>query len=152
MKIKLSKSQWEFVGKKAGWMKKAFKMPGSQNTDPSQTDFAVALESQGKTIPQSIRKRINKEIHGLGSYFVQIPIDRIDEILQRNNVVMLQEDGTRWSGYVTTQGECGDVKSGPMQFDLAWKLNDEYILSNNYLIMTACTMPSGKIEVVAYVS
>ena len=33
MKIKLSKNQWEFIGKKAGWMKTAVKVGMSKNVN-----------------------------------------------------------------------------------------------------------------------
>jgi hypothetical protein len=103
----------------------------------------------------SNKSRINNEIHALGNYFLQIPTEQIWTILKKYNVVVLQEDGTKWSGMIGPQGECGSDKArnaGSMRFDLAVKIGDSYALSNNSLIMTICTMPSNKLEVIAYVS
>ena len=126
----------------------------TQNVDPDASNFAVDLRSNGKSIPNSIRVPINKALARLDNYQKEIPIDEIFDILRQNNVVVLQEDGTKWSGFVTSQGECGSDKANqePMKFQLAYSFKGRYVLANNYLIMTACTMPSENIEIVCYVS
>jgi len=131
----------------------AFKTPGTQNQNPDEDNFAVELSGKQKTIG-SIKSRINKEIHALGNYFSQIPLSEVFDILKKYNVVPIQEDGTLWSGFVTTQGDCGSEKTtqGPMKFDLAFKTDNGYILSNNVLLMMVCTMASGKLEMVCYIS
>ena len=103
----------------------------------------------------AVRSKINKELHALGNYFSEIPLPEIVSILKKYNVILLQEDGTLWSGFVTTQGECGSDqanRSGPMKFELAGKTDHGYFISNNYLIMTVCTMPSGRLEIIVYIS
>lgn len=132
----------------------ASKIPNTQSVNPDARDFAVELGTGGKSIPSSIKKSINKEIHAMGNYHQQIPISEIFSILRKYHVVPLQEDGAVWSGFVTSQGDCGSEKAtqGPMQFDLATLEGAEYVCSSNWLIMSACTMPSGRMEIVAYVS
>lgn len=134
--------------------KVASQIPNTQNKDPDAENFAVDLAGRQRSIG-SAKSRINKEIQALGNYFPQIPLSEIFAILKKYNVIPLQEDGTKWSGFVTSQGECGSDKAskqGPMKFELATLLNDEYVIANNVLMMTVCTMPSGKLEMIAYVS
>ena len=38
MKIKLSKSQWNFIGRKASWIKKASDLPDVNKTDSKEID------------------------------------------------------------------------------------------------------------------
>lgn len=135
--------------------KVAAQIPNTQNQNPDSNDFAVDLAARHKSLPGAVKSRISKEIHALGNYFNQIPLEQIDAILKKYDVVMIQEDGTKWSGFVTTQGECGSDqanKQGPMKFDLANKTDSGYTPCNNVLIMTVCTMPSGRLEIVAYIS
>lgn len=134
--------------------KKASQIPNTQNTDPNMNNFAVDLGGKTKSIQGVIKSRANKEIHSLGNYFSQIPLDQIFSILLKYNIVVLQEDGTKWSGFVTSQGDCGSEKAtqGPMKFELAVKTENGYSMSNNVLLMTVCTMPSNKLEVLAYIS
>ena len=133
--------------------KKAAQIPNTQNQNPDENNFAVDLSGMKRSMGIS-KSKINNEIHKLGNFFQQIPLEQISAILKKYGVIMLQEDGTLWSGFVTTQGECGSDKArtGPMHFDLAVKIGDNYTMSTNVLVMTVCTMPSGKLEVVAYVS
>ncbi len=162
-KFELSKREWIETGRLAGWIKTAEKIPGTQNVDPDAPDFAVDLGIGTKTLPDGRRRNINKLIGSMSNYFTEIPLDEIVSALRSQDVVMLQEDGTLWGGWVTTQGECGHDKA-PMVFELAGKFenkqhalddvldNHEYHLLNNSLVMSVCTMPSGKLEVVAYVA
>lgn len=154
MKITLSKSQWEKIGDEAGWTKTATQIPNTQNQNPDESNFAVDLVGIKRSLGK-FKSKINNEIHALGNFFVQIPLEQIWAILKRYNAIVLQEDGTKWSGFVTTQGDCGSEqanRTGSMRFDLAVKTDSGYFISTNALIMSVCTMPSGKLEVVAYVS
>jgi len=54
MKIKLSKSQWEFMGKKAGWMKKA-------NDDVPASDLETYIGAIGKFINKCKGEGSSKE-------------------------------------------------------------------------------------------
>ena len=127
-----------------------------QNRDPEAANFMVPLNGKHKSLSNGIKGRINRALHALGNYHEQIPLDEIFNILKEQKVIVLQEDGTKWSGMVTTQGECGSEKAsqGPMKFELAWLPEGmgEYVIANNYLIMTVCTMSSNRLEVIVYVS
>jgi len=132
----------------------AAQIPNTQNQNPDEPNFAVDLAGTKRSMGSS-KGKINNEIHSLGNYFLQIPTDQIWAILKKYNVIVVQEDGTKWSGFIGPQGECGSDKArdaGSMRFDLAVKIGDSYVISTNSLIMTVCTMPSGKLEVIAYIS
>lgn len=124
-----------------------------QNNDPQMPNFRVDLSGRGTSILS--KSKINKALHGLGNYFKEIPLNEITEILKNNEVILLQEDGTPWSGFVMSGGECGSEKANkvnPFTFDLGVKKNNNYLVANNKLIMSVCTMPSGKLEVIMYIS
>ena len=69
MKIKLSKSQWEFIGKKTGWMKKASAIDINDklsieeqmkkiNATQQQIDMAIKMAERYNRLPSSISKEI----------------------------------------------------------------------------------------------
>lgn len=148
MKIMISRSQWELIGKKTGWIRNAQdKVEGNQPL--------VDMGGKRKSLSPSVKSKINKMIHALGNFHKEIPLDQIFTICGQNGVVVIQEDGTKWSGFLMGNGECGSDKAVNQRadFDLAVKLEDgTYVPANNMLHMTWCVMGSGKYEVVAYIS
>ena len=126
-----------------------------QNNDPNAPDFAVDTRNQSIAIAQNIRRAVSKELHQIGNmYHERTPIDDVFDILKRNNLVPLQEDGTRWSGFMMSQGECGsdEANRDPIRIELAIQTSEGYVPTKNDLIMNICTMPSGKLEFVGYLS
>jgi hypothetical protein len=103
----------------------------------------------------SIRSRINKDLHKLlkPTYFKLIPLDKIFNVLDKHGIVVLQEDQTEWSGFLT-----GGIKSTvQVHFLLGWKDSmDEdkryQVIPNMALNLSYFKMPSGKFEVISYVS
>jgi hypothetical protein len=140
----LSKRDWLDIGKKAGF---------TQNRDPKNENF-MAGTIQETSVPTKSKNAINKAIVSLGNYHESIPIEKIFTILETNNVIPLQEDNTVWSGFLVGNASCGDdkAKNQVAHIMLACKVNDEYMVSNNSLYLSWCKMPSGKTEIVAYVS
>ncbi len=130
-----------------------YKAAQIQNKIDSE-DLMVDMASDRKSIPSNIKRVLNHEIHAIGNYHSQIPLDKIKEILKTNSVIMVQEDGTPWSGFLMGKAECGteDAKKQYADIDLAFKKDNNYILSNNTLHVSWCLMPSGRYEVVCYIS
>ena len=126
----------------------------SQSVNPDAPDFAVDPRGKSKSIPSNIRKRINNAIHDLGNYHVQIPLQNIFDICKQNGVVALQEDGTPWQGLLAGGAECGTEKARNQnaKFDLAVRVEGNYVPADNLIVLNWCKMPSGKYEVVCYVS
>jgi hypothetical protein len=86
---------------------------------------------------QTIKRRINKELHALPTYFPEIPLDVIFYIVRYHSGRVVQEDGTDWSGLL-----CGD--DGSANFQIAGY--------RFWLYLTWHKMQSGNYEIVAYVS
>ncbi len=161
-KIKLNKTDWERIGKFAGWLDPdemrstiANFYDNSTKVDPSSPNFAVDMRIR-KKLPANLRKKVNIQLSNLtrNRYFDTYPADEVKEILNSVDAIMVQEDGAQWSGFIGPTGECGDDKNRPFYFDIAFKDSQtgQYILSDSRLVTTLCIMPSGKLELVHYLS
>lgn len=161
--IQMSQAEWVKIGQSQDWltpekmnenMNEFFE--STQNEDPNGENFAVDIRGRKWAVPNPARRNIQKALSELGKRFHEsVPIDEIFQVLGENGVVPLQEDGTKWAGFITSQGECGSERAnncGPIQIDLAVETYGEYLPSSTVLVMTLCTMPSGKIEFVGYLS
>jgi hypothetical protein len=112
-------------------------------------------ERKGKALPQSQRRKINKEVQKLlqPTYFKQIPLQDLFDILDKYGIVPVQEDNTYWSGMLA-----GGVKDTVQTyFELAWKDSKEgktYTepVNNAMLALSYYKMPSGKYEVIGYIT
>lgn len=125
-----------------------------QNQSPNLPNFIVDLRSKPRAINAAIRSKINKQLHGLGNYHKDIPLDEIFEILESNNMIALQEDGTKWSGMLIGGAECGseEARNQHALFQLAFKFDDGYYTIKHGLSLSWCIMGSGKYEIVTYIS
>lgn len=90
-----------------------------------------------KPTTQTIKNRINKELHALPVYFSEIPLDVIFYIVKEHAGQVIQEDGTPWSGIL-----CGD--DGLASFGIAGR--------KFFLFLIWHKMNSGNYEITAYVS
>jgi hypothetical protein len=87
---------------------------------------------------QTMKNRINRELHSLATYFPAIPIDAIFNIVETHtNERVIQEDGTAWGGLL-----CGE--DGRANFAISAKRFS--------LTVEWHKMPSGVYEINAYVS
>ena len=91
-----------------------------------------------------IQRRINKElVNTIGSYSDGLPIGRIDEVLQNSGFHLVNEDGTPFSAIF-----CGESSYCIIQIaDVGTKK-----VANRVLWLSWHKMPSGKYEIVTYVS
>jgi hypothetical protein len=122
------------------------------------TDHIPKKWLSSQLLKVGVRKKINAQIQKVlkPTYFKEIPLDDLFDILDKNGIKPIQEDNTEWAGWLL-----GGVKKTEMvTFNLAWK--DEYerdqgkkrykAIKNAVLIMTYYKMQSGKYEIVSYVS
>jgi hypothetical protein len=112
--------------------------------------------AKGLKLPQPVKNRMNKAISDLvnGTYFQSIPLDKIDDILRKNGALLLQEDGTPWSGFLMGRDsratiDIGDLESGrsenrPSTFYTPY--------GNTSFVISWYKMESGRFEITAYVS
>ncbi len=116
------------------------------------------LKKTSSRLPQNIKSQIQKQIYEVTKdYHDQIPLQSMFDVLKSFNIVPLQEDGTLWSGMLIGGAECGsdEVADQIAGFDLAFQdpNQNRFIPINNTLLQIQwCKMPSGKYEVVAYLS
>lgn len=168
--------------KQLSWAGKVFPVKNGKVKLPTGTfniSEAVQVRSLMSHMPQdfmskkklkgNVRQKMNKEINKLlkPTYFDSIPLKDIFKILEKHGVVPLQEDATYWSGFLMG----GTKKTEMVYFNLGWKnfedsglesgggrvkypnASGQYmIISNAVLALSYFKMPSGRYEVIAYVS
>ncbi len=113
---------------------------------------AKAFSEDNFRLKATDRQFINKKLDALcKKHYDQIPLDDISKILNERRLLLLQEDGTKWSGIF-----CGS--KGRASFDVGNKIvRDErgfYIpYVNTVLILTWYRFEeTGRYEIVAYLS
>jgi len=101
----------------------------------------------------AMKKKMNKKIYKVlkPTYFKEIPLQDIFDILEEHNFVPLQEDNTYWSGMLSG----GVNKTEQVQFPLGVKdqidENDMYpVVKGVEMQLSYYKMPSGKYEVISY--
>lgn len=114
-------------------------------------------ESKVPKLKAATRKKINKDLQKVlkQTYFNKIPLGDIFDVLEKYGIVPLQEDNTYWSGLLMG----GRKQTEMVSIDLGWKepidVVSNYVydkIPNAALVMTYYIMPSGKYEVIGYVS
>ena len=108
-----------------------------------------------KTLKSSLRKKINNDIYNAtaSKYHDEIPLDDLFKILGDYGIKVLAEDGTEWEGFL-----CGEDSEACM--DLGCEYDCKIVnglktfepFANSLLRLTWHKMPSGRWEIVAYVS
>ena len=113
-----------------------------------------ARTGYGKPLPAGLKNKINKGIQKIvkPTYFREIPLSDLFQVLNHFGIVALQEDQTEWSGFLTG----GVDKTAQVYFDLGWvedkDSDNRYLLIKNAkLAMSYFKMPSGKYEIISYV-
>lgn len=127
----------------------------TQNVNPDQSEFWIDPRKKNSAIPQAIKNKINKRIHDLGNYHTEIPLGTIFDICKEYGVVALQEDGTKWSGFLIGAKECGseEARNQHVIFNVAFRTEGgAYMPTRNGLSLSWCKMHSGKYEIVSYLS
>jgi len=80
MKITLSKRQWEYIGKKSGWMRTA--QPVAAQPVAAQPAAAQPAASQPASDPFSKAKNVSKLIDVLGNFDPQTIAQELSILLQ----------------------------------------------------------------------
>jgi len=101
------------------------------------------IATEETKIDTKVRKLINSELATFcKTYYDQIPLTEIFDILKKNNIIVIQEDGTPWSGFLM-----GNNSS--TTFDL--KIDGKNI-ENSILSLSWYKMENGRFEINAYLS
>lgn len=108
------------------------------------------------SLPQKTRSQINKKISLItNSYLKDIPLQEIFDLLELNNIIPVQEDGTKWGGFLMGNAGCGSEKAKNQNatIPLVMKNPDgKWSMINSNLFLSWCTMNSGKYDIVCYLS
>jgi hypothetical protein len=118
-------------------------------------DVMVDLTQRTVPIPKPVKNKIMRQFHAMGDHFVEIPLDEMENILAEHDIIMIQEDGTIWSGMLLGDKECGEegAEHQRASIQLAIKKDDgQYYPAKTWLHMTWCRLSSGRMEVIKYVS
>lgn len=96
------------------------------------------------------RGQVNRELGKVlkSVYFEAIPLKDIDSALRKHDMMLLQEDGTPWSGIICGNEGQADFLVGPCTWNDA--LSTPY--GNCVFHMSWYRMPSGRYEVIGYLS
>jgi hypothetical protein len=139
--------------------------PDTRSASQKMRDTARAITGQGLPIVSSpppdtridakTRARLNRVVQNAvpENYYEQIPLGTIQETLKTQGYVLLQEDGTEWSGMLLGSEAEAFFEMG--SFEGAVSLNGEPTfpkVNNSGLRMTWYQMPSGKYEIVKYIT
>jgi len=102
------------------------------------------MKKEGMRLLANVRKSINNQIHTATSktYFDHIPLFTLDNILKEKGYWLIQEDGEPWSGIL-----CGENVN--TTFDIGGVGGK---VRNSVLVLSWYKMPSGRYEIVSYVS
>jgi len=143
--IKMTRKEWIRVGQEAGFF---------QHRNPKDQNFMADTSYKKASIPAKIKNQVNKQLHDLGNFHEKIPVGKIFDILENIGIIPLQEDYTPWSGMLLGGAECGteEAKNQRTILSLAINIGDKFVVANNSLSMSWCKMPSGKYEIVTYLS
>jgi hypothetical protein len=90
------------------------------------------------------RKQLNKAVFAIlkPTYFESIPLGAIFDVMKDWGFVVVQEDGTPWSGFL-----CGEEGQANFRFN-----HGEELVDNSMLVLTWHKMQSGRYEVCGYIS
>jgi hypothetical protein len=103
-------------------------------------------------LDRNIKQRTNRGLDRLtkNTYFNDIPIGEIKDILDDHNIVMLQEDYTEFDGFFT--GEEGRESIALAYRDSLEGIRYEPFLNTNLILSWYQRRETGHYEIVAYLS
>jgi len=110
-----------------------------------------SLDESATRLPANIRRKMNGAISNIIRVPRRdIPLGMINDVLKKHGYLLVQEDGTPWSGFLTGREGRTNIEIG------VGGTSDEFgiheVVSNAMLVLTWFKMQSGSWETVAYVS
>jgi hypothetical protein len=111
------------------------------------------ISNNPNRLDATIRKKINRELSALPNYHEGIPINIIENILEKYGLLILQEDNTEYEGFFLgdeshTEITIGHINTAHQEDNITFYTPIE----NSMLILTWYKMGSGKYEIVSYLS
>lgn len=115
----------------------------------------VFTEAERHTLDQGTRGRAGRELQQFlkQTYFDDIPIREIGEILKRHGIVLLMEDNREWAGFLMGSNSEADFMLGDFSTGQIVDWGTIYTPYTNVMFrMTWYKMQSGKWEIIGYLS
>ncbi len=129
------------------------------NWNAKPASVLVDMNSKARPMPKPDKRELSNFLHELGrKHHDQIPLDSIFSRLEGHGIVPLQEDGSKWSGFLLGNKECGHPEANNQRcaFRLALRNPDgTWQLLKEVVILLWCVIgrsPNPRYEVVTYVS
>lgn len=95
----------------------------------------------GLKLKSGLRNKASKALSKVGTYHKAVPMDEIADALKKAGIVMLQEDNTEWSGFITGKEGSTTIPLAPADS----KVGEFYTpYDNSMLALQWYKMPSGK--------
>lgn len=110
------------------------------------------LQETMTRMPSNIRNKINGRVAKVanGSPRRDIPLSDIDDILRDFGYLLVSEDGTPWSGFLTGREGRANIEIGILGTQDENRIHE--MVSNAMLVLTWHKFHTGRYEVIAYVS
>lgn len=108
-----------------------------------------------KKIKSSDRDRVNDALSTakFGDYFKNIPMKEIRDILERSGLMLLQEDGTEWEGFLTGRTGKAMLDVGYISTRFDQNGMDAYvIIEDSALSLRWEKMDTGRYEIIAHLT
>jgi len=109
------------------------------------------ISQSGLRLPANVRKRLNNRIVDIIKPLQnEIPLSDIDDALRSEGCLLIQEDGTPWSGFLT--GREGRTTIEVASINSKNNQNMYVPFVNTMLVLYWHKMDSGRYETIAYLS
>jgi hypothetical protein len=111
-------------------------------------------KQHGLKLDAATRKKVSNEIASLssGKYYDEIPLGDVSDILAKYGIVMLQEDNTRWAGWLIGREGQATMTLAPISSKSGDGDDPFYTpYSNVGIHMSWYKMESGRYEFIIYV-
>jgi hypothetical protein len=103
----------------------------------------------------NIKTKLNKELALFNNYFPSIPLDEVNDVLKRYGYLIIQEDGTPFSGFL-----CGENSRASFEIGSLMEKSNDGVgglasygkIDNTTLQLNWYKMPSGRYEITCYMS
>ena len=108
------------------------------------------------SVPQGQKNKAQKALYeATKGYHPGMPTEAILEALALYGFVPVGEDGEKWSGMLIGSAKCGSEEAKDQRVSLPTVMmgaDGKWGMTNMYLSISYCKMPSGRYEVVSYLS
>jgi hypothetical protein len=107
------------------------------------------------SLPQGVKNRAGKAVYeSTRGYHSSMPSNAILSALARHGLAAIDENGEKWLGLLVGTAECGSegARDQVARARIVAQDGDRWVLTNTWLALSYCMMPSGNYEVTCYLS